>query len=73
MNYRLEGLKQEAEEVAEHLRKQGFMNPELEIIGALLFTKYRGEDSKVSEMLENTSNLIADANKLLRNLRNETS
>ena len=72
MNYRLEGLEREAEEIAQKLKEEvGLMNCDLEIIGAILFTKYRGEDDRLSEMLENTDKLIKEADEFLKKLQNK--
>lgn len=72
MNYRLEGLTREAEEIAQKLKKDsGLMNCDLEVIGAILFTKYRGEDDRLLEMLENTSKLLKEADEFLEKLKNK--
>jgi hypothetical protein len=67
-NYRLEGLKREADEIAQKLKEGGLMGCDLEVIGALLFTKYKGEDKRISEMLDNTSKVIKEAEELLERL-----
>ncbi len=67
-NYRLEGLKREADEIAQKLKEGGLMGCDLEVIGALLFTKYKGEDKRISEMLDNTSKVIKEAEELLDRL-----
>jgi hypothetical protein len=71
MNYRLEGLTKEADDIATNLKEQGLMGCDLEVIGALLFTKYRGEDNRIEKMLGDTSTLIEEANALLEKLRNQ--
>lgn len=74
MNYRLEGLRREADDVANYLKKEvGLLGCDLEVIGALLFTKYRGEDKRISEMLENTSNLLKEAEEFLNTLKNKNN
>ena len=71
-NYRLEGLEREADGVAEYLKKNaGLVGCDLEIIGAILFTKYKGEDDRISELLEHSSKLIQEADALLEKLRNK--
>ena len=72
MNYRLEGLQREADEIAHKLRNEtGLMNCDLEVIGAILFTKYRGEDDRLSQMFNNTSKLLKEADDFLEKLRNK--
>ena len=71
-NYRLEGLQLEADEIAENLiQNTGLLRCDLEIIGALLFTKYRGEDEKISKLLKNTSKLLGEADDFLEKLRSK--
>lgn len=71
-NYRLEGLRREANDVANYLiREVGLMGCDLEIIGALLFIKYKGEDKRISEMLDNASKLLKEADKFLNDLKNK--
>lgn len=71
MNYRLKGLEKEADVVDQSLRETGLLSCDLEVIGAILFLKYRGEDSKFSKIQENTSKLIEEAEELLRRLKEE--
>ena len=71
-NYRLEGLERRANEVAQELKEGGLMGCDLEVIGALLFTKYKGEDKRISDMLSNTSKVIKEADELLERLKNKT-
>jgi hypothetical protein len=71
-NYRLAGLQREADEISEHLRKNvGLMGCDLEVIGALLFTKYRGEDDRIEELNISTSKLLKEADEFLEKLRNK--
>lgn len=70
-NYRLEGLTRRSEEVIQDLREDGLLPPDIEIIGALLFTKYQGADEKMEEMLSNTAELIQKATALLERLKNK--
>ena len=70
MNYRLEGLQRETDDVARYLKeKVGLMNCDLEIIGALLFIKYQGEDKRLEELLKGTSELLARADKFIEELK----
>lgn len=70
MNYRLEGLQREADDVARYLKeKVGLMGCDLEVIGALLFTKYQGEDKRLGDMLEGTNKLLKEAEELLELLK----
>ena len=50
-NYRLEGLTRRTEEIVQELKEDGLMGADIEVIGALLFTKFQGQDDKMSEML----------------------
>ena len=70
-NSRLEGLTREADDIATRLKEQGLMGCDLEVIGALLFTKYKGEDTRIEKMLGDTSNLIGEVEALLEKLRNK--
>lgn len=71
-NYRLEGLKRKAEEIEHTLRsEQGLLPADIEVIGALLFTKHRGADDKLSNMFEDTSRIIKEAQELLEKLKNK--
>jgi hypothetical protein len=73
MNYRLEGLRREADEIENNLRREmGLLPADIEVIGALLFIKHKGQDEKLSEMLENTSKLIKEAEEFLERLKNKT-
>lgn len=69
-NCRLEGLKREAKEVAKYLKSNvGLLGCDLEIIGALLFTKYKGEDKRIEKMIKDSSNLREEAQKFLDSLK----
>lgn len=71
-NYRLEGLRREANEIEHKLRSEmGLLPADIEVIGALLFTKHQGQDERLSEMLENTSKVIKEAEELLERLKNK--
>jgi hypothetical protein len=67
-NYRLEGLERRAKEIAQELKEGGLMSCDLEVIGALLFTKYKGEDKRISEILDNSSKVMKEAEELLERL-----
>jgi len=69
-NYRLEGLERRAKEIAQELKGQGLMGCDLEVIGALLFTKYKGEDKRISAMLSDTNRVLKEAEELLERLKN---
>ena len=70
MNYRLEGLQREADNVERYLRqKVGLLGCDLEIIGALLFIKYQGEDKRIDKMLKGTSELLEKGKKLIEELK----
>lgn len=71
-NYRLEGLERRANEVAQELKEGGLMGCDLEVIGALLFTKYKGEDKRISDMLSDTARVMKEAEELLERLKNKT-
>jgi len=71
-NYRLEGLTRRTEEIVQELKEDGLMGADIEVIGALLFTKFQGQDDKMSEMLSNTAKLIEEATALLERLKNKT-
>jgi len=69
---RLEGLEREADEVARDLIENfGLMGADLEVIGAILFTKYRGEDTRIDDLLSNTATLLKDADEFLAKLRSD--
>jgi hypothetical protein len=70
-NYRLEGLERRAKEIAQELKGQGLMGCDLEVIGALLFTKYKGEDKRISDMLSDTLRVMKEAEELLERLKNK--
>ena len=71
-NYRLEGLRREANEIEHKLRSEmGLLPADIEVIGALLFTKHQGQDERLSEMLVNTSKAIKEAEELLERLKNK--
>lgn len=72
-NYRLEGLTRRSEEVIQELKEDGLMGADIEVIGALLFTKFQGEDDRMSEMLSNTSKLIEEATAFLEKLKNKNN
>jgi hypothetical protein len=69
-NYRLEGLTRHADELIQELKEHGLMGSDIEVIGALLFTKFKGEDKRISEMLDNTLKTIQEAEALLERLKN---
>ena len=70
INYRLEGLEREADEISQHLKENvGLMNCDLEIIGAILFTRHKGEDERIDAMMENVSDLREKAEELLNKLK----
>lgn len=70
-NYRLEGLERRAKEVAQELKDGGLMGCDLEVIGALLFTKYKGEDKRISDMLNDTAKILKEAEDLLERLKQQ--
>ena len=70
-NLRLEGLKREANDIEQQLREQGLMGAELEVIGALLFTKFQGEDKRLSDMFKNTADLMRKTQELLDRLKKD--
>jgi hypothetical protein len=73
MNYRLEGLRREANEIEHKLRRDiGLLPADIEVIGALLFIKHQGADKKLSEMLENTAKVIKEAEEFLEKLKNKS-
>jgi hypothetical protein len=69
-NYRLEGLTRHADELIQELKEHGLLGSDIEVIGALLFTKFKGEDKRISEMLDNTLKTIQEAEALLERLKN---
>jgi len=72
-NYRLEGLKRFVEEdlVRWLSKKHGFLKADFEAIGAILFTKYQGEDDKFREMMENGNRVMIEAQEFLDKLKNK--
>lgn len=70
-NYRFKALKERAFEIENELKDQGLMGPDIEIIGAVLFSKYKGEDKRLSDMFENTAKLMDEVNELLARLDKE--
>jgi hypothetical protein len=70
-NYRFKALKERAFEIESELKEQGLMGPDIEIIGAVLFSKYMGEDKRFKEMFENTAELIKKAEELLARFNKE--
>jgi tRNA G37 N-methylase Trm5 len=70
-NYRFKALKERAFEIENELKEQGLMGPDFEIIGAVLFNKYKGEDKRFKEMFENTAELIKKAEELLARFNKE--
>jgi hypothetical protein len=71
-NYRLEGLERRANEVAQELKEGGLLGGDLEVIGALLFLQYQGEDKRISELLTNINRVRKEAEELLERLKNKT-
>lgn len=71
-NYRLDGLTRRSEEIIQDLREDGLLPADIEVIGALLFTKFKGSDKKMEEMFANTSQIIKEAEALLERLKNKT-
>ena len=71
-NYRLEGLKRRSEEVIQDLKEVGLLPADIEVIGALLFTKYKGEDERLEKMFADTNKLMEEATALLERLKNKT-
>ena len=70
MNYRLEGLQRQADEIEQHLRKDlGLLPPDLEVIGALLFVKFRGEDERINQMLSNSNKVLKEVDDFLRKIQ----
>ncbi len=70
-NYRFKALKERAFEIENELKEHGLMGPDIEIIGAVLFNKYKGEDKRISEMFENTNKLMEEVRELLERLKKE--
>lgn len=69
-NYRLSGLERfTTTELKEWLREQGFLPADFEVIGAILFTKYKGEDERLQKMFDNTAKVMEEANVFLEKLR----
>ena len=72
-NYRLEGLKRFVEtELIQWLNKEhGFIKADFEVIGAIIFTKYYGEDERIDKMLVEGAKTIKDAQEFLDKLKNK--
>lgn len=70
-NYRLNGLTRRSQEIIEELKEGGLMSCDIEVIGALLFTKYKGSDKRISDLLEGSSKLLQEAEELLERLKNK--
>lgn len=49
-NYRLEGLTRRADEIVQELKEGGLMGCDIEVIGAILFTKYKGENARIEKL-----------------------
>ncbi len=71
-NYRLEGLERKAKEVAQELKEGGLLGGDLEVIGALLFLQYQGEDKRISELLTDINRVRKEAEELLERVKNKT-
>jgi hypothetical protein len=71
INYRLEGLERKAKEVAQELKEGGLLGGDLEVIGALLFLQYQGEDERISELLTNMNRVRKEAEELLERLKQQ--
>jgi hypothetical protein len=70
-NYRLEGLERKAKEVAQELKEGGLLGGDLEVIGALLFLQYQGEDKRISELLTNINRVRKEAEELLKTVKQQ--
>lgn len=70
-NYRLEGLERKAKEVAQELKEGGLLGGDLEVIGALLFLQYQGEDKRISELLTNINRVRKEAEELLETFKQQ--
>lgn len=70
-NFRLEGLERfVTTELVEWLNSEhGFIKADFEVIGAILFSKYKGEDKKLKELLESSLKIRQEAEELLERLR----
>jgi hypothetical protein len=70
-NYRFKALKERAFEIENELKEEGLIGPDIELIGAVLFSKYMGHDKKLTEMFKNTAQLMEEARELLDRLKNK--
>jgi hypothetical protein len=70
-NYRLEGLTRRSEEVIQDLKEHGLLPADIEVIGALLFTKHQGADARLEELFSNSRKLREEAEALLERLKNK--
>lgn len=70
-NYRLSGLERfvTTELVTWLNEEHGFLRADFEVIGAILFTKYKGEDEKLDKMLTDGAKTIKEAQEFLEKLR----
>ena len=72
-NYRLNGLERfvTTELVTWLYEEHGFVKADFEVIGAILFSKYKGADKKLEDLFESSSKLIKEADELLERLKNK--
>ena len=72
-NYRLSGLERfvTTELVTWLYEEHGFVKADFEVIGAILFSKYKGADKKLEDLFESSSKLIKEADELLERLKNK--
>lgn len=71
MSYRFDGLEREAEEIVDRLKEFGLMKGDFEVIGAIIFSKYKGEDDKLDTLLTDLNDLREEAEALLEKLKNK--
>ena len=71
-NYRLNGLTRCAEEIVDQLKTEsGLLTCDFEVIGAILFTKYKGENARMEKLHEDLLKTIHEAEALLESIKNK--
>lgn len=72
-NYRLSGLERfVTTELVDWLNQEhGFIKADFEVIGAILFLKYKGEDKKLEDLFESSEKIRKGAEELLERLRSK--
>jgi uncharacterized protein YeeX (DUF496 family) len=70
-NFRLQALERRAEELVLELREQGLINPDFELIGAIIFNKYKGSEDRFNDLIGNIVELRKEAEDFLKKLKDD--